>query len=171
MRPRTAKLLTQAGSIQKELAQRSEQLTVLVATFDNSTATAETRRDNLVARLRIVFGRAFVALPRFTPANADELGKALADSNKVQDGDPLASTAWFQRMARVRDGISRLNHALIYAEALGSAEKLNLAIAELPHSAEDRWVGLPLKTGQAVPGAASFPSPCKRWRRWMFASR
>ena len=102
-------LLAQAGSIQKELAQRVAQLAALAAGFNASTATAEEKRDHALARLRIVFGKAFVVLPRFTAANAAELEKALADSVKVQDGDPFASTTWFQRMARVRDGVARLN--------------------------------------------------------------
>ena len=77
------KLLTQAGSIQKELAQRSEQLTVLVATFDNSTATAETRRDNLVARLRIVFGR---GLRRAAPVHAGECRRTGESACRQQQG-------------------------------------------------------------------------------------
>ena len=145
-------LLTQAGSIQKELAQRVEQLTALAASFNASTATLEAKRDHALARLRIVFGKAFVVLPRFTAANAEELEKALADSAKVQDGDPFASTTWFQRMARVRDGVARLNAALNYSEALNTGEKLKLTIAQLPYDANDRWVGLPLKAGKSLPG-------------------
>ena len=91
-------------------------------------------------------------LPRFTAANAAELEKALADSTKVQDGDPFAATTWFQRMARVRDGVARLNAALSYSEALNTGEKLKLTIAQLPYDANDRWVGLPLKAGQSLPG-------------------
>jgi hypothetical protein len=145
-------LLAQADSIQKELAQRVEQLTALAAGFNAGTATVEDKRDYALARLRLVFGKAFVVLPRFTAANAAELEKALADSAKVQDGDPFAATTWFQRMERVRDGVARLNDALSYAEALGSGEKLKLTIAQLPYSANDRWVGLPLKAGQSLPG-------------------
>lgn len=146
-------LLTQAGSVQKELAQRIEQLTALAAGFNIATATAEARRDYALARLRVVFGKAFVVLPRFTAANAAELERSLADSAKVQDGDPFASTTWFQRMARVRDGVARLNDALGYAEALGSGEKLKLTIAQLPYDPDDRWVGLPFEAGQrSLPG-------------------
>ena len=113
---------------------------------------AEEKRNNALARLAIVFGKAFVVLPRFAAANAAELQKALNDSEKVQDGDPLASTTWFQRMARVRGGVARLNQALSYAEAIGSGEKLSLSIAQLPYVAGDRWVGLPLKDGRTLPG-------------------
>ncbi|MCI0388364.1 MAG: hypothetical protein MOB07_06315 [Acidobacteria bacterium] len=145
-------LLTQAGSIQNELAQRVEQLTELATGFNTGAATMEDKRDYALARLRIVFGKAFIVLPRFTAANAAELEKALSDSIKVQDGDPFASTTWFQRMARVRDGVARLNNALSYAEALGSGEKLKLTIAQLPYVHDDRWVGLAFKAGQSLPG-------------------
>ena len=145
-------LVAQAGSIQKEFAGRVEQLTALASGFDAGTATVEERRDHALARLRIVFGKAFVVLPRFTPANADELEKALADSAKVQDGDPLASITWFQRMARVREGVARLHATLNYSEALKTGEKLKLTIAQLPYDADDRWVGLPLEAGKSLPG-------------------
>jgi len=145
-------LLSQAGSIQKELAQRVEQLTALAAGFNASTATAEEMYRNALARLAIVFGKAFVVLPRFTAANGAELQKALNESEKVQDGDPLASTTWFHRMARLRSGVARLNQALSYAEAIRSGEKLSFSIAQLPYVAGDRWVGLPLKDGRTLPG-------------------
>ena len=105
-----------------------------------------------MARLRIVFGKAFVVLARFTPANADELEKALANSDKILGDDPFAATTWFQRMARVRDGAARLLASLNYSEALRTGEKLQLTIAQLPFDADDRWVGLPLEAGKSVPG-------------------
>jgi hypothetical protein len=145
-------LLTQAGSIKKELAQRVERLTALATGFNAGTATVEERRDHALARLRIVFGKAFVVLARFTPANAVELEQALADSAKVQGGDPVVSTTWFQRMARVREGVARLHAALNYSEALKTGDKLRLTIAQLPYDANDRWVALPLQAGQSLPG-------------------
>ena len=145
-------LLAQALSIQKELGQRVEQLTTLAKGFNAATATAEGKRDYALARLRLIFGKAFVVLPRFMAPNAEELEKALADSAKVQDGDPFASITWFQRMARVRDGVARLNATLSYSEALNTGEKLKLTIAQLPYGVNDRWVGLPLKAGQSLPG-------------------
>jgi len=143
-------LLTQAGSIQKELTQRVEQLNKLSSGFKSDTATPEDKRDNALGRLRIVFGKAFVVLPRFTASNAAELQKALANSTKLQDGDLLASTTWFQRMARVRDGVARLSATLNYSEALNTGEKLKLTIAQLPLDNDDRWVALPFKAGQKM---------------------
>jgi hypothetical protein len=144
-------LLIQAGSIRKELEQRVERLAALSAGFNAGAATAESRRDYALARLRVIFGKSFVALPRFTAANAAELESALADGVNAPDGDPTASITWFQRMARVRDGVARLNDALSYAEALGG-EKLKLSVAQLPYVAGDRWVALPLEAGQKLPG-------------------
>ena len=145
-------LVAQAGSIQKELARRVAQLTALAGGFNANTATVEERRDHILARLRIVFGKAFVVLSRFTPANGAELEQALADSAKVQGGDPMVSTTWFQRMARVREGVTRLYAALSYSEALKTGEKMKLTIAQLPYDADDRWVGLPLQAGKNLPG-------------------
>jgi hypothetical protein len=144
-------LLTQAEAIRKDLTQRVEQLAALAAGFNAATATAESRVNYALARLRIIFGKSFVALPCFTAANAVELEMALADSLDAQDGDPLASVTWFQRMARVREGVARLNDSLSYAEALGG-EKLKLSVAQLPYADGDRWVGLPLEAGQRLSG-------------------
>src|SRR5205814_1906978 len=63
-----------------------------------------------------------------------------------------AAVTWVQRMARVRDGVARLNATLQYAEALNTGEKLTLTIAQLPYGVTDRWVGLSLNDGQQLPG-------------------
>lgn len=145
-------LLAQADSIQKELAQRVAKLTKLAVDLNVDSATQEDRCDFALKRLQTVFGKAFVVLPRFTSTNALELEKALADSTKLQDDDPLASTTWLQRMARIRDGVARLADVLGYAEAIDSGEKLSLAIAQLPYESDDRWVGLPFEGGRGLPG-------------------
>jgi hypothetical protein len=145
-------LFIQGTSIQKELADRIEQLDSIKARLDSSTATQEDAQKHAVARLQLVFGKAFIVLPRFKATNVEELEKALSDSDKVQGGDPLVSITWFQRMARVRDGIARLNAAINYSEALNTGEKLKLKIAQLPFAENDRWVGLPLENGKSLPG-------------------
>jgi hypothetical protein len=145
-------LLAQSASILKELTQRVDQLTVLASGFNAGTATPEGKRDYALARMRILFGKTFVVMPRFTVANAEELEKALADSTKIQDSDPLASTTWLQLMARMRDGVGSLNSALSYSEALNTGEKLKLTIAQLPYASDDRWVGLPLRDGKNISG-------------------
>ena len=144
-------LLTQAASLASEAAQRIDLLDALQATPGPALAGDE-RGTHHAERLRIIFGKAFVVLPRFTPGNSAELLKAFGDSTRVQDRDPLAVVTWFQRCSRVRDGVARLAAALRYAEALNTGETLKLAVGQLPYQASDRWVGLPLKGGQPIAG-------------------
>jgi hypothetical protein len=138
-------LLAQAGSIQKELAER----------LNRCDAVTGTDAEAAVARLRAIFGKAFVVLPSFkftnSPELPNELKNALADSKKVQAGDPFAAITWFQRMARVRDAVARFNAVLNYSEILKTGERLNLNVVQLPYSNNDRWIGLPLKDGQSMP--------------------
>ncbi|HKG93217.1 MAG TPA: hypothetical protein VKA84_15030 [Gemmatimonadaceae bacterium] len=145
-----ATLLAQGASVVKELAQRADQLAALKAGFNAAAATPDEQRDHLIARLRATFGKSFVALPRFTAANSLELERALADSVKIQDNDSLAAATWFQRASRVRDGVSRLDASLRYAESLETGERLSLRVAQLPYRPGDRWVALPLKRGQPL---------------------
>jgi hypothetical protein len=142
-------LFVQATSIKKEVSQRVDQLTALETGFLGETDEAQVAYE--LARLRLVFGKMFVILPRFTAANANELDNALKNSLQVQGGDPFAAVTWFQRMARVRDGVSKLNATLSYAEALNTGERLELRVAQLPFSDTDRWVALPLKDQKSIP--------------------
>jgi hypothetical protein len=111
------------------------------------------RREQLVARMRAVFGASFVVLPRFSldPAAASELASALAASTAAQGGDPLEVHTWFARSARVRDGVARLGACLQRAEALGTGARLTLSVAQLPFASGERWVGLPPAPATSVP--------------------
>lgn len=107
-----------------------------------------------VERMRAVFGRDFVMLPRFhcNEGARSEFGAALAASEQVQGGDTLAVYGWFQRAARVRDALARLSGCLRGAEVLGLRERLRLQVAQLPHAPHGAqpWVGLPPPSGQRV---------------------
>ncbi len=110
----------------------------------------------LLDRLRTVFGAGFLALPRFTAANADDVEASLADPALGGD-DPLAAYTWLQRMERVRAPLARFTRPLREAQVLGHSEMLDLAIAQIPHVPSQRWVGLDLAAGaDPVDGAASL---------------
>ena len=111
IRPPTARRCSRRPAQSKRSSpSASNNSTALAAGFDAGTATAEeqarSRTGAAAHRLRQSVRRAAAFYARRT---LQELEKALADSAKVQDGDPFASTTWFQRMARVRDGVARLN--------------------------------------------------------------
>ena len=140
----------QAASVVAELSQRVDQIVALNAGFDPAKATESDKRDHQIARLRVVFGEAFVVLPRFSAPNPDDLEKALADSTKAQGGDPMAVVTWFERASRVREGSARLNASISYSDALGTGERLSLKVAQLPYRLNDRWVGLSIIPGQTL---------------------
>jgi len=144
-----AGLLMQATAVLKESKVRVDQITTLGAA--PAAAEPRVRRDQWLERMRAVFGSSFVAMPLFTCGHAAELASALAASAQVQGGDPLAAQTWFARSARVRDGVARFGGALRGAEVLGTGERLNLNVAQLPFNATDRWVGLPAEPGKTVP--------------------
>jgi hypothetical protein len=143
-------LKLQGASIAGELAKRVDELANLEKSFDGSATPEEDKRRHQVERLQVVFGSSFVVCPRFSVANSDELQKALGDSTRVQDNDPLAVVTWFHRVSRVRDGVERLDFSLRYAEVLGTGSQLNLKVAQLPYKEDDRWVGLSLQPDQAL---------------------
>jgi len=120
-----------------------------------AAADPRTRRDQLIARMRAVFGSSCVVLPRFTcdAASAGELTNAKAASSAAQGGDPLEVYTWFTRCARVRDPIARLSACLRGAEVLGTGERLALTVAQLPFVAGERWVGLSPAANEAIPAS------------------
>jgi hypothetical protein len=130
-------LAQQLTSIAAEFTQRIEKLKAL-------EDTAATDPNTQLDRLRTIFGSSFVILPRFSANNASELQQALSNSEAIQDGDPLQAVTWFQRAARVRAGVARLNASLAYAESLQTGAQLDLRVAQLPFIENDRWVALPL---------------------------
>ncbi len=120
-------LLAQAAAVTKEAQARVERSKSAAAPLD---------------MLRAVFGDGFLALPRFTLADATELTKSLAASTALQGGDPLAVYTWFQRVQRVHEPVSRLSASLQAAEVARTGATLRLAVAQLPHVDGERWIGL-----------------------------
>ena len=91
-------------------------------------------------------------LPRITPVNSQALNQTFGDSLILQGNDPFAAITWFQRSARVRDGVGRLDTAMMYADALGHGTRLSLQIGQLPYQPHDRWIALPTAPDQRIPG-------------------
>src|SRR5262249_15632603 len=150
-------LVFQSNSIAKELAQRVAQLATLQTNFDATSTAIEVQRDYRLNRLRAVLGSSFVALPRFAAANAAELGQAWADSVKIQDNEPLAAVTWFQRAARARDGVARLDGSRGGAQAGGAGGGAHPARGEAPVGRECRWGGLAVELGAAALRREIFP--------------
>jgi hypothetical protein len=145
-----AVLLKQAQALLKVSGPRLDRATSL---YKAPAATdPRARREQLVERIKAVFGSFFVVLPRFKldAAGATEMTNALAASTQVQGGDALAANTWFTRAARVRDAVARLGLCLQTAEVMNAGARLSLSVAQLPFAGGERWVGLPPLSGKEV---------------------
>lgn len=143
-----AALLLQAQTV---LAEATRRLSAVGTQRSPTGADARQRAASAAARLRTLFGNDFIALAPFVPANGAELAASLAASPALLGGDPLAIHPWWQRLSRVREGVGRASALLHAAEAIGAAERPRLAVAQLPHAAGERWVGLAPMPGTALP--------------------
>jgi hypothetical protein len=140
-------LLTQATALLRVSRPRVDQI---AANRAQPVATdPRARLDQLVARMRTVFGQSFVPLPHFTLAapGAAELASAMGASKQALGGDALAANSWLTRYARVRDPVARFGACVRGADVLGTGEHLNLSVAQLPFVSGERWVGLPPAAG------------------------
>ena len=143
-------LAAQAGALLKTSRSRLDQVTALRAL--PAEADPRARRNQLIDRMRAVFGPSFTVIPEFrcNDAAAAELTNALAASTQTQGGDALAANTWLSRHARVRDAVARAGDCLRNAEVFGTGERLHLSVAQLPFVADERWVGLPTAPGKPL---------------------
>ena len=147
--PQAGSEAIQARALLIETTRRTAPVAATTATDDDA------RRDALMKRLRTVFGNGFVALPRFTASNAADVEASIANAALGGD-DALAAYTWMQRMERVRVPLARFARPMREAEVQGSG-RIKLTIAQVPHAAGQRWVGLALApNGALIDGAASL---------------
>jgi hypothetical protein len=142
-----ALLLEQANGVDRDLLQRVTALDQQPAAPATDAAAIAERE---VERLKLVFGRDFVVLPRFKVANPDRLAQAFAASAELQGGNTSAAMTWLTRAGRVREGAGRLLDTTRYVEAIDGVAP-TLTVAQLPFTAGERWVGLPPLPGKELP--------------------
>lgn len=122
-----------------------------------------------VAIARALFGRAFPFLPRFSPAQVDELRQALtAGGGLVSDAPEI--TQWLYQSARVRPALAEWRKLALLAGVLGAGVG-SFDVAQLPHRESAHWVALPFAdNARPVPGTLSLvlqrvatPQPEQPW--------
>jgi hypothetical protein len=114
--------------------------------------------DHHCERLRAVFGDGFPVVPpiRLTGSvDVAGLTASLDDAAALTAGDRTVARGWLDRMALVRPGVDRLARVLQGAELLGAAgaAAANVAVAQLPHTAGQHWLALPLPPDGGPAGA------------------
>jgi hypothetical protein len=128
-----AELAEQARSVAREMKQR------LAASNENDSSSTD--------KLQAIFGDGFPVIPRFQLAASTKLKQAFGESDSLQGlgSMPHAAppvTTWIQRIAHVRERVSHLHDALLYAEAVTDDVHLNFTVGQRPFSSGDRWIGL-----------------------------
>jgi len=127
-----AGLLDLGGRIVDQLQQHRAAVTGSAATLTDITADAQA-----------VLGGAVLLLPQLTPPDVGDLQSSFAQSAAMQAVDPQAVRRWLLQLSHVRDGAQRLDLAVATTRLLG-AERPAVELAQLPATASDRWLGLPL---------------------------
>jgi len=153
--PDAAQWGAQATAAANELDSRIAKLDRLASGFVRATATQDALLAQDVARLKAIFGDAFVVLPAFAPSLTATWPQLWTNSVSLQRGDTLESVRWFQRISRVRSGAARLDTALLCAEALSGSPLVHFDVAQLPPANGDRWLALDFE-GDAPSGRLSL---------------
>jgi len=90
------------------------------------------------ARLGAIFGKAYPALPLFTPLDPSALAAAFGSPR----ADDATVAGWLARVGLVQRGAGALHEASLVADAVKDTSALTLAGAQLPFHPGEAWVGL-----------------------------
>jgi hypothetical protein len=91
-------------------------------------------------QLRLMLGKDFPVVTRFQSDRAQTVQLAFAESDRLQDGNPLAGRQWLAQMGLVRDACRKLTGALLVGEAVTDAVPLQVYVGQLPLHTDEAWV-------------------------------
>jgi hypothetical protein len=143
---RNARAMTARDAVMRLLDARQEALDRPIALMEHQLAPSDGQRvQNAIDRIKLLFGKDFPVLPRFTlgPYAAD-FGASLGDQDALTVDDPWRINGWLTQLGCVRDGANRYASALSAHEALVSpAEEGDFRVVQFPHRAGQVWAALP----------------------------
>lgn len=147
----------QAQATLAALQRLKGELDTLEKSQATTTLTPVQAIEHHTQRIRLVLGKGFPVLPRFSVGNADELSSTLNEQSHLTGGEPLAPAGWLRKLALVRSATNQLASVLSGAELLGGAAPGVNVVAQLPHQSGQRWLALPFpKDGPADASLALF---------------
>jgi hypothetical protein len=101
--------------------------------------------------VRLLLGNGQPFLPVLLPAAPERLAAPLAARDTLLASDKHAPATWLHRCALVRPLLDPLAALLVHAEADGAPVARDLAIMQLPHQPDGRWIALPFGPAGAPP--------------------
>ncbi|MCB1723021.1 MAG: hypothetical protein H6959_00695 [Chromatiaceae bacterium] len=129
------------GDIDARLAGITDQRATATAAGATPAAIVQAAIDTL----KIVFGRQFVVVPRFTLGDAvGTVNASLAAQAALTRNDPVAVPGWLPKMAKVRDGVENLQGLLLGREMLvGRFADDCFGVLQSPAAENPVWAALP----------------------------
>ena len=143
-------LLAQGEVAVKEMERRVSKVVDIESSF--AGGNDQTQVAHHIARIKLVFGDAFMVLPRFQVRNPTDLTQTFAYHSQFAGADPTVPLTWLQMVSKVRQGTARFKAACDYSEALGGTASLTLKIGQLPYQEGERWIALPAIPNQPIQG-------------------
>jgi hypothetical protein len=143
-------LSDRANSILSEIENREKKYSEFMNKAEERQKAGAVREgiNYLVEAMQSLLGRSFKVLPRFTPANSEELKKVLDATNTtnlLNGENPLWPILWLQQVAQTHPRVNKFETVMMLGEALTENVQLQLRIGQLPFKEDDRWLALPFK--------------------------
>jgi hypothetical protein len=104
---------------------------------------------NAIDRIKLLLGKDFPVLPRFSIGPyATEFNASLAEQDALTQTKPWRVAGWIPKLARVREGLDRFSAALSAHDALLTAASPDgfgddLKVVQYPHLPGQIWAALP----------------------------
>jgi hypothetical protein len=143
---RDARAMTARAAVMRLLDGRQDALDAPIPLMEHQLAPSDGQRvQNAIDRIKLLFGKDFPVLPRFTLGPyAAEFGASLGDQDALTVKDSWRINGWLTQLGCVRDGANRYASALAAHEALVStAEKGDFTVVQFPHRVGQVWAALP----------------------------
>ena len=143
---RDARAMTARDAVMRLLDARQDALDAPIPLMEHQVAPSDGQRvQNAIDRIKLLFGKDFPVLPRFTLGPyAAEFDASLADQAALTVNDPWRIHGWLTQLGCVRDGANRYASALAAHEALVSpAAEGDFTVVQFPHRAGQVWAALP----------------------------
>lgn len=135
-------LRDQLRSVTLRVRTMEQQLHRLLISEPASDAPAAEQAAHYTARLKALFGEHFVVLPVLT-SGAGTIENAFIARERAGDAPREELEAWLHRAAQVRRQLQAFENVMLYAEAMGAEDTLNLRVAQSTpaNASDDIWVG------------------------------
>ncbi|HUR33874.1 MAG TPA: hypothetical protein VM032_08760 [Vicinamibacterales bacterium] len=143
---RDARALTARDAVMRLLDARQDALGQPIALMEDQLAPTDGQRvQHGIDRIKLLFGRDFPVLPRFTLGPyAGGFAASLGDQPALTVNDPWRINGWLTQLGCVREGANRYASAMAAHEALVSAADAgDFTVVQFPHRAGQPWAALP----------------------------